>query len=131
MGTVSVGAISGLLLGATTSFLITGRLFHPFQAKTPATWRPESWRQHVLALLLHMIAGASLGLLFMLSGSPSFDWTLAKLMAAAWAAIASCLLMHALYVNWHAGFVIGILIDWAVFVGGVLLACAWFRASTA
>jgi predicted flavoprotein YhiN len=39
--------------------------------------------------------------------------------------------MHALYVNWHAGFVIGILIDWAVFVGGVLLACAWFRASTA
>lgn len=126
MSPISVGAISGLALGATTSFLITGRLFHPFQAQTPATWRPESWRQHVLALLLHLIAGAGLGWLFTLSSVSPIGSTLLELMAAARTVIASCLLIHALSVNWHAGFVVGLVLDWAVFIVGVLLACARF-----
>jgi len=126
MSPISVGAITGLALGATTSFLITGRLFHPFQARTPATWRPESWRQHALALLLHLIAGGGLGLLLTLSGAPPIGSTLLELMAAIWIVIASCLLIHALYVNWHPGFVVGLLLDWAVFVVGVMMACARF-----
>ena len=131
MSPVGVGAVSGLVLGATTSFLITGKLFHPFQARTPATWRPESWRQHVLALLLHLVGGADLGWLYSLSGAPRLGSSLLQLMAAAWLVIAACLLIHALYVNWHPGFVLGLVIDWAVFVCAVLLACAWFgRGST-
>jgi hypothetical protein len=129
MSPVLVGAVSGLVLGATTSFLITGRLFHPFQARTPATWRPESWRQHVLALLIHLAAGAGLGWLYALSGAPSIGSSLLELTAAVWSVVASCLLIHALYVNWHPGFVLGIVIDWAVFVFAVLLACARFGRS--
>jgi len=126
MTPISVGAVSGLVLGATTSFLITGWLFHPFQAKTSATWRAESWRQHVLALLLHLITGVGLGWLFTLAGAPPIGSTLLELMAAVWIVIASCLLIHALYVNWHPGFVVGLVLDWAVFIVGVLMACAWF-----
>jgi len=131
MSPVLVGAISGVVLGATTSFLITGRLFHPFQAKTPATWRPESWRQHVLALLIHLVAGVGLGWLYTLAGAPPLGSSLFELAAAVWLVVASCLLIHALYVNWHPGFVLGIVIDWAVFVFAVLTACAWFGRAAA
>lgn len=131
MSPVLVGAVSGLVLGATTSFLITGHLFHPFQKKTPATWRPESWRQHVLALLFHLVAGAGVGWLYAMSGAPTIGSSLLELTAAIWLVVASCLLIHALYVNWHPGFVLGIVIDWAVFVFVALLACARFaRAAT-
>ena len=126
MSPVSIGAVSGLVLGATTSFLITGRLFHSFQTRTPATWRPESWRQHFLALLIQLVAGAALGWLYALSGAPSISLSLLELAAAIWLVVACCLLIHALYVNWHPGFVVGMLIDWAVFAFAVLLACAEF-----
>jgi hypothetical protein len=126
MTSIPVGAITGLVMSSTTSYLITGRLFHPYQAKTPATWRAETWRQHVLAMLLHVIAGAGLGWLFAISGAPSVDGALFKLCAAVWILVAPCILMQALYVNWHPGFALGLVIDWAMFVAGVLLACAIF-----
>jgi hypothetical protein len=124
MTAIPVGAITGLVLSVTTSYLITGRLFHRYQAKTPGTWRAETWRQHLLAMLLYAIAGAGLGWLFALSGAPSVDGALFKLYAALWILVAACILMQALYVNWHPGFAIGLVVDWAVFIAGVLLACA-------
>jgi hypothetical protein len=39
-----------------------------------------------------------------------------------------CLLIQALYVNWVRGFVVGLVIDWTVFIAGVLLVCAWLSA---
>jgi hypothetical protein len=51
MAPIPLGAIAGLILSSTTSFLITGRLFHRYQKKTPSTWRTESWRQHLFAML--------------------------------------------------------------------------------
>jgi hypothetical protein len=124
MTSIPVGAITGLVMSVTTSYLITGRLFHRYQAKTPGTWRAETWHQHFLAMLLYAIAGASLGWLFTLSGAPSVDGALFKLCVAVWILVAACILMQALYVNWHPGFAIGLAVDWAVFVAGVLLACA-------
>ncbi len=128
MAPIPVGAIAGLILSSTSSFLITGRLFHPYQKKTPSTWRTESWRQHLFAMLLQTIAGAGLGGLFAIGGAPTIGIRLFDLGAAVWMVVAACILIQALYVNWDRGFVVGLSLDWTVFVAGVLLACAWFSA---
>ncbi len=126
MAPIPLGAITGLSLSATTSYLITGRLFHAYQKKTPATWRAESWRHHLFALLLQGIAGAGLGAAFALAGAPTRGIRLLELGAALWFMLAACILIQALYVNWHPGFVAGLILDWTVFIAGVLLMCASF-----
>jgi hypothetical protein len=128
MTPVPLGAIAGLILSSTSSFLITGRLFHRYQKKTPSTWRTESWRQHLFAMLLQSIAGAGLGGLFAIGDAPPVGIRLFELGAAVWMLVAACILIQALYVNWHPGFVVGLVVDWTVFVAGVLLACAWLSA---
>lgn len=128
MAPIPIGAISGLILSATTSFLITGRLFHPYQKKTAATWRPESWRHHLLAMLLQSMAGAGIGWLFAVAGAPAFGFALFELGLGVWMALVACILVQALYVNWHAGFIVGLVLDWTVFIAGVLLACAALSA---
>jgi hypothetical protein len=128
MAPIPIGAIAGLILSSTTSFLITGRLFHRYQKKTPSTWRTESWRQHLLAMLLQTIAGAGLGGLFAMGGAPPIGIRLFDLGAAVWMVVAACILIQALYVNWDRGFVVGLVLDWTVFIAGVLLACAWLSA---
>jgi hypothetical protein len=128
MAPIPLGAIAGLILSTTSSFLITGRLFHPYQKRTPSTWRTESWRQHLFAVLLQTIAGAGLGGLFAVGGAPPIGIRLFDLGAAVWMVLAACILIQALYVNWDRGFVIGLCLDWTVFIGGVLLACAWLSA---
>ena len=43
---LAAGAIAGIVANAT-GYVITGRLFHPYQAKTPNTWRAtESWTHY-------------------------------------------------------------------------------------
>lgn len=128
MAPIPLGAIAGLILSSTTSFLITGHLFHPYQKKTPSTWRTESWRRHLFAVLLQAIAGAGVGGLFAIGGAPPIGLRLFCLGAAIWMVLAACILIQALYVNWHRGFVVGLIIDWTVFIAGVLLACAWLSA---
>jgi hypothetical protein len=128
MAPIPIGAISGLILSATASYLITGRLFHPYQKKTAATWRPESWRQHVLAMLLQGMAGAGIGWAFAISGAPTFGLALFELGLAIWIVLVACNLIQALYVNLHPGFVVGIVLDWSVFIAGVLSACAALSA---
>jgi hypothetical protein len=128
MAPIPIGAISGLILSSTTSFLITGRLFHPYQKKTAATWRPESWRHHLFAMLLQSMAGAGIGWLFSAAGAPELGFALFELGLGVWMALVSCILIQALYVNWHAGFIVGLVLDWTVFIAGVLLACAALSA---
>jgi hypothetical protein len=128
MAPIPIGAISGLILSATTSFLITGRLFHPYQKKTAATWRPESWRHHLFAMLLQSMAGAGIGWLFSAAGAPTLGFALFELGLGVWMVLVACILIQALYVNWHAGFIVGLVLDWTVFIGGVLLACAVLSA---
>jgi hypothetical protein len=128
MAPILTGTISGLILSATTSSLITGRLFHSYQKRTAATWRPESWRQHVLAMLLQAVAGAGIGGLFSAAGAPTVVFALLELGLGIWILLVACILIQALYVNWHAGFIVGLVLDWSVFIAGVLLACAILSA---
>jgi hypothetical protein len=128
MAPIPIGALSGLILSASTSFLITGRIFHPYQKLTAATWRPESWRQHVCAMLLQTVAGAGIGWLFSAAGAPTVGFALFELGLGVWMLLVACILIQALYVNWHAGFVVGLVLDWTVFIAGVLLACTALSA---
>jgi hypothetical protein len=116
---IVAGLIAGILANIS-GYLITGRLFHGFQARTPNTWRAtESWSHYLYSsgarifsclaiILLHDAFGAIVPTIFgsTLLGGAAFG-------AGLWAAIAAPIILEAaLFVNWHRGFVIGLLLDW-------------------
>jgi hypothetical protein len=128
MNAIATGLLAGAVLSGTTSYLITGRLFHRFQAATPATWRRESARRHAVAMSLQALAGAALGGTYMLAGAPGISLGLLALIACAWLLAAAIVLIQAVYVHWLPGFVAGLLIEWLATTSGVLVACAIFDA---
>jgi hypothetical protein len=119
--TVAAGVIAGILANAT-GYLITGRLFHSYQAQTPSTWRAtESWTHYLYAVAIRIAACIAISLLYVAfrSVSPTFgDGAIARGVAFAlvlWAAtILPVVLEAALFVNWHRGFVLGLFLDWLV-----------------
>ena len=113
------GALAGVVLSATTSYLVTGRLFHRFQAKTPDTWRSESWHRHAMAMLGQAVAGMMMGAVFVAAGSPGIGSGLIPLAVGVWGTLAAFVLVMAIYVRWHFGFVLGLILDWLLFVFGV------------
>jgi hypothetical protein len=133
MSAVLIGAITGVLLSMTTGYAITGWAFHGFQAMTPDTWRSESWRQHAMAVLLYGLAGIAVASLFEVAGAPPLGPRMGTFIGSLVGVVACCLLIQALYVRWHPLFVVGLMLEWLVFVTGVALACTlWahaFRAS--
>jgi hypothetical protein len=125
---ILLGAIAGAACSVSTSYLITGRIFHRYQAATPQTWRRESGRQHGAAIALQALAGAAIGWLFTLAGSPEAGPKPCELGLGIWLIAAAILLIQAIYVRWHPAFVLGLLLDWFVFVAGVLAACNWLSS---
>jgi len=115
------GAIAGVL-STGTGYWITGRLFHAYQARTPQTWRSgESWSSYLVSTGLRLFACVAVACFYagvefatslfdrgtILSGA-SFGLGL-------WAiTVAPAMLEAALFVNWHRGFVVGLLLDWMV-----------------
>jgi hypothetical protein len=119
------GAIAGILT-TVTGYWITGRLFHAYQARTPNTWRStESWASYLVSTGLRlfaciMIAGLYGGLYGGLEiGTSVFGRaTIASgaiFGAGLWTiTVAPVILEAALFVNWHRGFVVGLLLDWLI-----------------
>lgn len=113
------GAIAGFL-GTMTSWLVTGNLFHRFQARTPATWRPvEGYRQYTVSSLVTLAAAMLIALLYGLTGGiaslAGMGWVLqgAAFGFLCWAALSAPVLgSMALFVNLHRGMVVGLLLDW-------------------
>jgi hypothetical protein len=118
---IAGGVIAGILANAT-GYLITGRLFHPYQAKTPNTWRQaESWTHYQYATAIRIAACVGIGLFY-----AAFAASLASFGAGAiprsvsfgallWGVtILPLVLEVALFVNWHRGFVMGLVVDWLV-----------------
>jgi hypothetical protein len=117
---ILAGGIAGVLSNAT-GYLITGVVFHPYQAHTPATWRtPESWTHYTYASVLRICACVAIALFYgalaatgpaamgSLAGSAGFG-------AVLWVAVAGPLILEtSLFVKWHPGFVAGLLLDWLV-----------------
>src|SRR5579863_4299583 len=118
---VTAGVIAGIAANAT-GYLISGRLFHSYQARTPATWRAsESWTHYLLAAAIRIAACIAMGFLYGAFGTavPSIaDGALARGVSFGsilWAVtILPLVLEAALFVNWHRGVVVGLLLDWLV-----------------
>ena len=118
---LAAGAVAGLLANAT-GYLITGRWFHRYQAHTPNTWRAsESWTQYRYATLVRIGACIAIALLYaalgtvtpaVAGGAVARGATFGMIL---WAAtVLPVVLEVALFVNWHRGFVLGLLLDWLV-----------------
>jgi hypothetical protein len=109
---LAVGAIAGVVANAT-GFVITAKLFHRYQARTPNTWRKgESWGHYLASSAIRIFACIAIGLLYGLAAASvrgaSFGFCL-------WAAVAAPIILEvAIFVKWHRGFVIGLLLDWLV-----------------
>ena len=118
---VAAGAIAGLLANAT-GYLITGRWFHPYQARTPNTWRAtESWTHYQYATAIRIAACIAIALLYVALQSVLHTFGDGGIARGAtfglllWAVtILPVVLEVALFVNWHRGFVVGMLLDWLV-----------------
>lgn len=121
--------IAGLAAGVIaniTGYLITGWLFHPYQERTPATWRAsEGWQHYLYATLIRIAACAAIalfyGALHPLAASQPWVCALAWGVLLGAVTLLPLILEAALFVNWHRGFVAGLLLDWLIVCA---LACA-------
>jgi hypothetical protein len=109
---LAAGAVAGVAANVT-GFVITAKLFHRYQARTPNTWREvESWGHYLASSAIRMFACIAIGLLHGLAAAgvrgASFGFCL-------WAAVAAPVILEtAIFVRWHRGFVVGLLLDWLV-----------------
>lgn len=121
------GLIAGLVSNLT-GYLIVGRWFHSYQARTPATWRShESWNHYLYSTAIRVVACIGLAALYAHFGAVMIEIPGSPLTSAAafalclWAVTVLPLVVEAaLFVNWHPGFVAGLLLDWLVIC---LVAC--------
>jgi hypothetical protein len=116
---LAAGAVAGIAANGT-GYLITGRLFHRFQGMTPGTWRvQESWTQYQYATMIRIGACIAIAFLYARLGplAPSLAGNSlsrgASFGSILWAATVLPVVGEvALFVNWHRGFVLGLLLDW-------------------
>ena len=118
---VIAGGLAGILSNVT-GYAITGRLFHRYQARTPNTWRAaESWGHYLYSAGGRVLACVGIALLYHALGAASPGFASGSLAPAAgfgvclWAVTVLPVIVEvALFVNWHRGFVIGLLLDWMI-----------------
>jgi hypothetical protein len=118
---LAAGALAGVLANVT-GYLTTGRLFHRYQALTPNTWRAaEAWKQYFYAMAVRVCACIAIGLCYGAVGAVSLLSGLQPISRGAsfglmlWAVtVLPVVLELALFVNWHRGFVVGLLFDWLI-----------------
>ncbi|SRR6266436_6221837 len=113
---LAAGAIAGILSNVT-GYAITGRLFHRYQARTPNTWRAaESWGHYLYSAGVRVLACAGIVILYHAYGTANpFFAGGAGFGICLWAVtVVPVIVEIALFVNWHRGFVVGLLLDWLV-----------------
>jgi hypothetical protein len=128
-----VGGIAGVLSNIT-GYVTTGLLFHRYQAQTPNTWRSaESWTRYLYSSGVRIFACIVIALLYDAFGVGIHGLVAGRIPNGAvfggflWAATAAPVILEAaLFVNWHRGFVVGLLLDWLVLcvVAGVVASVA-------
>lgn len=120
MGRIILAGLLSGVIGVFSSWLITGMIFHPFQARTPATWRAGEGPIHyaassaltILAALVITAFFAATGGLHGVTGPIANGIYFGFL---CWLALALPLtLSFAVFVNLDKGFVIGLLLDWLI-----------------
>ena len=117
--TLLAGAFAGILANVS-GYFITGRWFHRFQSATPHTWRSsESWVHYLYATLARLVACMGIAAVCALTTHSGF-WIAGSavlrgvgLGSALWLVTAAPVILEtSVFVNWHRGFVVGLLLDW-------------------
>jgi hypothetical protein len=120
MGRIILAGLLSGVIGVFSSWLITGVIFHPFQARTPRTWRATEGATHyaaasaltILAALVITGFFAATGGLHGVTGPISNGIYFGFL---CWAALAlPVILSISVFVNLDMAFVVGLLLDWLV-----------------
>jgi len=128
---VLLAGLGAGIIGIAASWLLTGVLFHPFQARTPETWRREEGAaQYAASSGLTLFAALAVSVLVALTGGAhlfvghAVDG--AVLGALCWGAIAlPVLLSMGLFVNVHRGVITGLLTEWLITSTVAGAACGW------
>ena len=96
-------------------WFIIGFLFHKYQALTPDTWRPESYRSYMYSTLLAILFGAlftlfywKIGSHYVIAGNVYSQLKLGAICFACFSLVSA--LNSAIYVNFDKKFVTGTLI---------------------
>jgi hypothetical protein len=116
---LAASVIAGIL-ASITGYVITGRIFHVYQTRTPNTWRAaESWTQYLYSSGIRVFSCLAIVLLYYVFGAGALIARTSTILGGVtfggfiWAAIAAPVILEAaLFVNWHRGFVVGLLLDW-------------------
>ena len=117
-GRILLAALISGVVGVFTSWLITGTLFHSFQARTPQTWRASEGVANyaaasgltVLSTLVITVFYAATGGVDGVSGAVANGLCFGLL---CWAGLAlPIILSFAIFVNIDKGVVTGLLLDW-------------------
>lgn len=106
------GAIAGIV-SIFTSWLWMGFVFHPFQNRTPNTWRPENGRNYALSSAITFLSCIAIATVFLLvarmggvfaGGLPGA----LRFAAVCWMALSAPLIVNAaVFINLHPWFVVG------------------------
>lgn len=126
------GAIAGVI-SIFASWLWVGVIFHPFQIRTPNTWRAENNRSYALSSMIHFAACIAIAALFLMvarNGGIFADGIEGALLFAAliWMAIAAPLAIEAaIFVNLHPWVVIGQMVDWLTTCALTCTIAAWMQ----
>ncbi len=134
MGRVLLAGLGAGLVGVCASWLFTGVVFHPFQARTPNTWRRvEGPTQYAAASGLTLLAAVAVSALVALTGGVHVAhggvMPGAALGALCWTALAvPVLLSVSVFVNVHRGVVAGLLAEWLVTSVAAGAAAGWLLA---
>jgi hypothetical protein len=106
------GAIAGVV-SIFTSWLWMGMVFHPFQSRTPNTWRAENGRSYALSSAITFLSCIAIATVFLLvarmggvfgGGLPGA----LRFAAVCWIALSAPLIVNAaVFINLHPWFVVG------------------------
>ena len=110
--------LSAVCIGFANTIIewfIVGFLFHKYQALTPQTWRPESYKSYTYSTLLSFLFGVLFTFFYLKIGShyvlPGNVWSHIKLGIICFAGFSFVSgINNALYVNYDKKFVAGLLI---------------------
>jgi hypothetical protein len=110
------GTIAGVV-AIFTSWLWMGMVFHPFQRRTPNTWRPENGRSYALSSAITFLSCIAIATVFLLvarmggvfaGGLPGA----LRFAAVCWIALSAPLIVNAaVFINLHPWFVVGQVIN--------------------
>ena len=116
---VFVAGLFSALAAAVIGFFTTDWLFRSFKQRTPATWRTHRMRTWVLGLAADVLFGMMFATFFWLTGGIGWlnvgQWPKMGFLfgVGCWGAVALPLVVSmSIFVNFHRGVVIGLLLEW-------------------